>query len=397
MTEEEKKEKDKTPRKASSHEKEPTLNDFAKALSEYTKFPPMTNELFSQISGSNKIYEQSLRSIGDLSSLSGIGDLSSLSGIGDLKALSSSFQESLSNLYSWPTGNILDRASILEKEISSLRAEIDKKAKNLVDEKADAKKKEQLIKELEKDLKEHQEKQALSHLLNRVGTEAQAKLLTDKDFRELFTNENASQAYVVSIDIRRSTELMLKAREAKRFAQFVIDLAVLLRQEILNNYGIFDKFTGDGVLAFFPEFYSGDDAGFRAVRAALRCHKIFEKHYQDNRSSFVAVLQDTGLGIGIDYGSVQLVEIGGEFTVVGTPVVYACRMSAAEARNTYVNQPAYEQLFERYSVFDFEETEIQVKHEGRMLAYGVRSNGKEFPPQAPEWIAPQESKEEAPS
>ena len=37
---------------------------------------------------------------------------------------------------------------------------------------------------------------------------------------------------------------------------------------ITDSYGVFDKFTGDGILAFFPEFFSGPDAGFLAIRAA---------------------------------------------------------------------------------------------------------------------------------
>ncbi len=70
----------------------------------------------------------------------------------------------------------------------------------------------------------------------------------------------------MSIDIRRSTDLMLKAREPRLFADFVTGLCSKLKNLIVNNYGVFDKFTGDGVLAFFPDFYSGPDAGLLAVR-----------------------------------------------------------------------------------------------------------------------------------
>jgi adenylate cyclase len=72
----------------------------------------------------------------------------------------------------------------------------------------------------------------------------------------------------MAVDLRRSTELMLKSRRPELFAEFILYLAQQLRMIILNNYGIFDKFTGDGVLAFFTDFYSGCDSGFRAITAA---------------------------------------------------------------------------------------------------------------------------------
>ncbi len=96
-----------------------------------------------------------------------------------------------------------------------------------------------------------------------------------------------------------------------------------------------------------------------------------------------------GLGIGLDYGNIQMVQIGGEFTVVGTPVVYASRMAGAEAGQMYLNEPAYEKIFEQYSAHcDFDECDIEIKHEGNILAYRARLNGKTFEPAVPEWEKP---------
>jgi len=274
----------------------------------------------------------------------------------------------------------------LESEINKLKSEINQKAQALLEQELDANQKEKQIRELESKLKALGEKQSLSHLLNRVRSSAQQKLLSSTKFRALFDQDSPRQAYVLSIDIRRSTELMLKAREPKLYAQFIITLASRLRDVILENYGIFDKFTGDGILAFFPEFYSGKDAGYFAVKAASDCHKIFTAHYEANKHCFISILKDIGLGIGIDYGQVQIVQIGGDFTVVGTPVVYACRMGGADARHTFINQPAFEQLFDKYSaICDFDSREIDIKHEGKTLAYSVELNGKKYSPILPEW------------
>lgn len=296
-------------------------------------------------------------------------------------ALASSWYSSLvDNLLHYP------EAGEFASEISRLKSEINDKTHALLKQEVSGKDKEKRIQELQTDLEALKEKQNLSHLLSRVGSEAQNKLLSSPDFRALFTEESPHPSYVLSIDIRRSTELMLKARNPRLYAEFITGLARELRDEILGNYGIFDKFTGDGILAFFPAFYTGNDAGYFVLKAAHNCHRLFEEHYNANKHCFTSILKDIGLGIGIDYGEVQLVQIGADFTVVGTPVVYACRMGGAEAGHTYINQPAFEKLFESYSaICDFDECEITIKHEGRTLAYGVELNGKEFDAEAPEW------------
>ncbi len=227
--------------------------------------------------------------------------------------------------------------------------------------------------ELEGEIRQLKEKAALSHLLDRVNDQAQRRLLDSPALRQRFEADAPSPAYVLSIDVRRSTELMLKAREPRLFAEFLIELAAELQRIICSRYGVFDKFTGDGILAFFPEFFSGPDAGYLALDAAAACHAAFEAHYQSHRQCFSVVLKDTGLGIGIDYGDVHIVFAGGQFTVVGKPVVYACRMAGAHPGTTLCNQPAYEKLFESYSAYcDFAEAVLDVKHEGQVVAYQLR-------------------------
>lgn len=288
----------------------------------------------------------------------------------------------------------------LESEIARLRGEINGKKEELqkaINEGRETTVKleemEKAVLELTNNIKELNEKESLSYLLGRVGNQGKSKILGSPDFRAMFNNESPCDAFVLSVDIRRSTELMLKAREPKLFAQFIISLAAKLRQAVLDNFGVFDKFTGDGILGFFPDFYSGSDAGYYAVKAAAECHQIFKAHYEQHRNSFISILLDTGLGIGIDFGKVQIVEVAGDISVVGSPVVYACRMAGANAGETYTNYPAYEALFEKYDHLDFEMKELLIKHEGRTLAYGVHSNGKRYEPSIPAWCSEEDQKE----
>ena len=157
---------------------------------------------------------------------------------------------------------------------------------------------------------------------------------------------------------------------------------------------MFDKFTGDGILAFFPDFFSGPDAGYYALLAADRCHKAFQARYHEYRSAFNSVLSDTGLGIGIDYGTVQLVQMASGLSVVGPPVVYACRMGGAPAGKTLLNQPAYEQVSDRFSAGCFvQETDLVTKHEGKTLAYDVSLSKRPYEPKRPDWCTPQAASE----
>lgn len=285
-----------------------------------------------------------------------------------------------------PSPDLQNKLREVEQQKAQLRSEIDQKTRELAVQKANSQQKDDAIRSLQEKYEQLVEQQALTHLLARVEPQAQQRLLESPEFRNEFVSEQLREAFVLSVDIRRSTELMLKSREPRLFAQFITELTHSLRDIILLNHGIFDKFTGDGILAFFPLFYSGPDAGFCALQAAQQAHGAFASLYAERRECFSTVLLDVGLGVGIDFGPVQMVQFASEFTVVGQPVVYASRMAGAPAGDTFLNQPAYEQIRTKYSVVcDVNPVEHNVKNEGRTLAYVVRLNGRPYTPEQPRW------------
>jgi class 3 adenylate cyclase len=216
------------------------------------------------------------------------------------------------------------------------------------------------------------QKEKLRHVWHRVSDSARLLLMASEEFRKSFDRESCS-AFVLSIDIRRSTELMLKANHPRDFARFILDLSQDLRSIVWAHFGIFDKFTGDGILAFFPDFYTGPDAGFLAVMAAEMCHKAFARVYATHRDCFISILKDVGLGIGVDYGEVFLVSHLGELTVVGNPVVYACRLGNAPAGVTLLNDRARRVIAEKYQeTFEIHEGEIEIKNEGTTIVHSVK-------------------------
>ena len=276
----------------------------------------------------------------------------------------------------------------LQSEVTRLQRKLDDESKALQKEKTASKGYANQVTNLQTTLSDLQKIMHLGTLLKCVNNDGYRYLLESESFQQLFLGETNCDAFVVSIDIRRSTELMLKARSAEAFASFTTALCSDLMEVIKESYGVIDKFTGDGVLAYFPDFFSGPDAAYRAIFAAHQCHASFSKHYRAQRTSFKALYNNVGLGIGIDYGPVQLVQIAGGLTVVGEPVVYACRLSAAPAGITLLNERAYEVLVSDFSKTCFvDETSIDIKHEGPMLAYAVKLNDR-FPVELdkPEWV-----------
>ena len=227
-------------------------------------------------------------------------------------------------------------------------------------------------------------------ILDKLSPRAHEALFSDRELRNRFLASTSDcAAFIVSIDIRRSTELMLKARTTELFAEFMAGLCEQLKGLICDKFGIVDKFTGDGLLVSFPEFFSGPDAGYQAISAADQAHLIFAKQYKKHRRSFSTILADVGLGIGIDYGDIRFMRIAGDLTVVGAPVVYATRMSSVPAGKTVLNQPAYEKISSQYRAFcSTSETELDIKHEGRVLAYEVRLKNRPFTPVPPPWLVP---------
>lgn len=277
----------------------------------------------------------------------------------------------------------VQRMQALETEIVQLRQQLDAQARALHSAQQSA----GALAETQKTLSKLREKEQIAFLLDRVDDRAGSALLAAGPLRDQFLDGEPKRLYAMSVDIRRSTELMLKARTSQDFADFITVLCKCLMDVVRRHHGVVDKFTGDGILAFFPEFFSGEDAGYLAVAAAEECHRAFAGHYRDSRHRFTSVLRDIGLGIGIDYGACHLVQVAGTLTVVGAPVVYACRLGGGPAGVTLLNQPAYECVSRDHGQrLLVSETAIDIKHEGVLVAYAVRLNAVGHAVRPPAWL-----------
>jgi class 3 adenylate cyclase len=183
------------------------------------------------------------------------------------------------------------------------------------------------------------------------------------------------QMFVMAADIRESTLLMKEAVKFERFA-FVMDKFVTaVRRGLRRSGGWFDKFTGDGFLAYWIAQAAPEDeyheqfvqATGNIVHTAHTLVDFFHRLVlEDFRSNSRNLPQGVGLSMGLDAGPGYLVQIAGELTVVGSPVVGAVRMvtAAEQPREIVANVFLGERLREEQDGV-YEELGVTVTREYR--------------------------------
>lgn len=149
------------------------------------------------------------------------------------------------------------------------------------------------------------------------------------------------QMFVMAADIRESTTLMKEAVRLQVFARVMDKFVSAVRRGIGGPGGWFDKFTGDGFLAYWIVQPEPEEEEYQrrfveaAGNAAHTAHELVElfgsRVLEDFRRNSRNLSGGVGLSIGLDAGPGFLVEIAGELTVVGPPVVGAVRMVTAAA------------------------------------------------------------------
>ncbi len=149
------------------------------------------------------------------------------------------------------------------------------------------------------------------------------------------------QMFVMAADIRESTTLMKEAVRFERFALVMDKFVTSVRRGIRGSGGWFDKFTGDGFLAYWivqggePAEYeerfvqtAGDVAHTAHTLVDLFQRRVMEDFRSNSRNLSAGV----GLSMGLDAGPGYLVKIADELTIVGSPIVGAVRMVTAASQ-----------------------------------------------------------------
>ncbi len=153
-------------------------------------------------------------------------------------------------------------------------------------------------------------------------------------------------------DVRLVTVLFADIRGFTRFteentAEHVIHtlnhIFQSLSKVVFEHQGTFDKYLGDGFMAFYGAPVSGEDDAMRAVESALEMQRLF----RDLRKASGDELKGLGLGIGLHSGEAVVGNIGSDkvmdYTVVGDVVNVAKRLQEqAEGGQILLSQTTYE-------------------------------------------------------
>ena len=153
-------------------------------------------------------------------------------------------------------------------------------------------------------------------------------------------------------DVRLVTVLFADIRGFTRFterntAEHVIEtlnrIYQALSKVVFDHQGTFDKYLGDGFMAFYGAPVSGVDDAKRAVDTALEMQRLF----RDLRKTSGNDLKELGLGIGLHSGDAVVGNIGSDklmdYTVIGDVVnVAKWLQEQAEGGQILLSQATYE-------------------------------------------------------
>ncbi|MFZ7134120.1 MAG: hypothetical protein ACOWWR_17385 [Eubacteriales bacterium] len=149
-----------------------------------------------------------------------------------------------------------------------------------------------------------------------------------KDLDEKILSE--SQTIVVFGDIRRSQDLMTYTVNNEYYEQMMIRFFDTTRKLLNENLGIFDKFTGDGFLAYFNESICKIKN-----KNYIDCFLDFSKKYiEENYNLFEEWKQhvrklpekEIMVSLGADIGLVHFGNFSGHLVCIGDAIVWAERM-----------------------------------------------------------------------
>jgi class 3 adenylate cyclase len=181
----------------------------------------------------------------------------------------------------------------------------------------------------------------LHRVLNRYVAEDMAQtILTDPE-RYLHLGGEIRPVTVLFADIRGFTRYT-EQRTGPQVVETLNSVFPLLSQVIFSHHGTFDKYLGDGLMAFYGAPVGADDDAQRAVDTAIEMQRLFRDLC--NRTPDMSGL---GLGVGLHSGEAVVGTIGSEklmeYTVVGDTVNVAKRLQEnARGGQVIVSRATYE-------------------------------------------------------
>ena len=163
------------------------------------------------------------------------------------------------------------------------------------------------------------------------------KIIEDPSY---FSKMSDYDTLVMVADIRRSQDLVTYEITPDYYRKQIIGFISEVRKILLEDYAIFDRFTGDGFIAYFNKFVCEENGKDYYEMMLDACKRIqsFSEGYFDDWSSNIRKLpvEPIGLSIGVDSGKVVFMESEFQLLAIGDACVWATRMSDAGKKGQVV-------------------------------------------------------------
>ncbi len=197
-------------------------------------------------------------------------------------------------------------------------------------------------------------------------------LITDipDDLESILSN---SRSIAVVGDIRKSQDLMTYSSSSDYFSKMMLDFMANTRKFTRDNYGIFDKFTGDGFLVYFnEEICKLANSNFIEcfINFTVAQLEYSKSHFNNWVKSIRKIPPGScGLTIGADIGIIDFKEIDGHLFAIGDTIVWSNRVcNAGNSNEIIVNNILYSELIENKDI-SFETLESVTKAGESFVAY----------------------------
>lgn len=184
----------------------------------------------------------------------------------------------------------------------------------------------------------------LRQVLNRyVASEVADVILTDPEKRLKLGGE-LRRVTVLFADIRGFTKYT-EDHQAREVITTLNDIFRALSEVVFDHRGTFDKYLGDGLMAFYGAPVEAADDPQRALDTALEMQRRFAILRADNEADY----RELGLGIGLHTGDAIVGNIGSEelmdYTVVGDVANVAKRLQEhARGGEILISQATFEDV-----------------------------------------------------
>lgn len=147
------------------------------------------------------------------------------------------------------------------------------------------------------------------------------------------SNMSSFDSLVVVGDIRRSQDLMTYGSNPNVYRDKIIEFMNRTREILKSNCGLYDRFTGDGFIAYFNKYMCEQEGKDYYEMMLKSCREIleFSNPFFEEWAHLLRRIPETDIGlcIGVDSGIVSFKDLDNQLFAIGDACVWATRMNSA--------------------------------------------------------------------